>query len=157
MSRERANKRAQFPPPKLNPVTGVQWARPSTCAFNGGICVTSIVAILFDFDYTLADSSRGAIDCVGYALRELGLSPVSDEAARCTIGLSLPDTLVALAGPQPKAVSERFARLFVERADWVMAAKTVLLEAVAGSSRGLWSCRRCNGYRMYRRRGEDEV
>jgi phosphoglycolate phosphatase len=92
--------------------------------------VTSIEAILFDFDYTLADSSCGVIDCIGYALSELGLPPVTDEAARRTIGLSLPDTLAALAGPQPKDVSERFARLFLERADQVMADKTVLFPSV---------------------------
>jgi phosphoglycolate phosphatase len=92
--------------------------------------VESIRAILFDFDYTLADSSQGVIDCIGYALRELGLPPVSDEAACSTIGLSLGDTLIALAGPQAASVSEAFARLFVERADRVMADQTVLLPRV---------------------------
>jgi phosphoglycolate phosphatase len=90
----------------------------------------ALQAILFDFDYTLADSSQGAIDCIGYALRGLGLPPVSDEAVRRTIGLSLADTLVTLAGPQPAEVSKRFARLFVERADQVMADMTVLLPGV---------------------------
>jgi phosphoglycolate phosphatase-like HAD superfamily hydrolase len=41
--------------------------------FWWGLGLMSIVAILFDFDYTLADSSRGAIDCMAYALCELGL------------------------------------------------------------------------------------
>jgi phosphoglycolate phosphatase len=89
--------------------------------------------ILFDFDYTLADSSRGVIDCIDYALRELGLLPVSDEQARRTIGLSLSDTLIHLAGPQPAARCDAFARLFVERADQVMLDKTVLLRAVPRS------------------------
>ena len=92
--------------------------------------MASIQAILFDFDYTLADSSQGVIDCIGCALRELGLPSVSDDAACRTIGLSLADTLVALAGPQPEEVSRRFARLFVERADQVMAEKTVLFSSV---------------------------
>jgi phosphoglycolate phosphatase len=92
--------------------------------------VEFVHVILFDFDYTLADSSQGVIDCIGYALRELGLLPVSDEAACRTIGLSLADTLIALAGPQPASVSEAFARLFVERADQVMAGKTVLFPIV---------------------------
>ena len=89
-----------------------------------------IQAILFDFDYTLADSSRGAIDCIGFALGQLGFAPAPDEAARRTIGLSLPDTLAALVGPQPAEVSAEFARLFVEQADRVMADKTVLLPDV---------------------------
>jgi phosphoglycolate phosphatase len=113
-------------------------------------------AILFDFDYTLADSSRGAIACIAYALHELGLPEVSDEAACRTIGLSLSDTLTALAGPQPDAVRAYFARLFVEHADRVMADRTVLLpgarEAVArlqdqGRSLGIVSTK-------YRRRIE---
>lgn len=87
-------------------------------------------AILFDFDYTLADSSRGVVDCIEFALRELGLPPVSESDACRTIGLSLPDTLAALAGPQPAAVGAAFARLFVEQADRVMAGKTVLLSGV---------------------------
>ena len=90
----------------------------------------SVHAVLFDFDYTLADSSQGVIDCIGYALRKVGLPPVRDEAACKTIGLSLGDTLVALAGPQPARVSEAFARFFVERADQVMAVKTALFPAV---------------------------
>jgi phosphoglycolate phosphatase len=87
-------------------------------------------AVLFDFDYTLADSSWGVIDCIGYALGALGLLPASGEAACRTIGLSLADTLAALVGPQPAEVSEAFARRFVERADRVMADKTALLPGV---------------------------
>jgi phosphoglycolate phosphatase len=89
-----------------------------------------IRAILFDFDYTLADSSQGVIDCIGFALDELAFPPVSDDAACRTIGLSLPDTLNVLAGPQPPEISAAFARLFVEHADRVMAAKTALYPGV---------------------------
>ena len=89
-----------------------------------------IQTILFDFDYTLADSSQGVIDCIGFALNKLGFPSVSDDAACRTIGLSLPDTLVALAGPQPVDVSAAFARLFVEQADRVMAGKTGLFPGV---------------------------
>ena len=38
-------------------------------------------ALLFDFDYTLADSSLGAVDCINFALKEMGLNGVSAEAA----------------------------------------------------------------------------
>ena len=89
-----------------------------------------VQAILFDFDYTLADSSRGVIDCIGFALDELGFPPVSDGAACRTIGLSLADTFTALVGPQSGAVGALFTRLFVERADRVMVDKTVLFPGV---------------------------
>ena len=87
-------------------------------------------AIIFDFDYTLADSSRGIIASVNYALNELGLSLADDEAIRRTIGLSLPETLVKLAGKRHGARSDEFSSLFIERADQVMVGLTVLLDAV---------------------------
>ena len=89
-------------------------------------------AIVFDFDYTLADSSRGVIACIEFALGELGLPAVSAEAAKRTIGLSLPDTFLELAGPQHAAQSDEFARLFVERANQVMSGLTVLFKSVPG-------------------------
>lgn len=97
----------------------------------------------FDFDYTLADSSAGVTDCIGYALRQLGFSSVSDEAACRTIGLSLPDMLTALVGPQPMETSAAFSQLFIQRADQVMADKTALLPGVREMvarfwERGLW-------------------
>ena len=87
-------------------------------------------AIIFDFDYTLADSSRGIIASVNYALNELGLPLADDEAIRQTIGLSLPDTLVELAGTEQRARSDEFVSLFIERADQVMVGLTILLDAV---------------------------
>ena len=87
-------------------------------------------AIIFDFDYTLADSSQGIIASINYALNELGLPLADDEAIRQTIGLSLPDTFVKLAGTEHSARSDEFVRLFIERADQVMVGLTILLDAV---------------------------
>ena len=94
-------------------------------------------AIVFDFDYTLADSSRGAIDCINFALDELGLPAVSAEAAKRTIGLSLPDTFLELVGPQHAALAREFARLFVKRADGRMSELTFLFESAPGTIRKL--------------------
>jgi phosphoglycolate phosphatase len=94
--------------------------------------------VLFDFDYTLADSSRGVIDCIAFALRQLGLPPVSPQEACRTIGLSLKDTLAALAGPEHAVLGDEFARLFIERADLVMADRTVLLRPVREVVAALW-------------------
>lgn len=85
--------------------------------------------VVFDFDYTLADSSRGVIACIDFALAELGFPAVSAEAAKQTIGLSLADGFQMLVGPQHVAQSGEFARLFVKRADEVMADLTVLFES----------------------------
>jgi len=86
--------------------------------------------VIFDFDYTLADSSRGVLECVNHALRSLGLPPASPEDIKKTIGMSLPDTLVTLAGKEHAERGEEFSRLFIERADEVMADQTVVFDNV---------------------------
>ena len=92
--------------------------------------VQNLRAILFDFDYTLADSSRGVVECINYALENLGVPPVSAEQACRTIGLSLPNTFRTLAEQEHHLLSDDFVRLFVERADQVMADRTFLFAPV---------------------------
>ncbi|MCH9034174.1 MAG: HAD family hydrolase [Planctomycetes bacterium] len=65
-------------------------------------------AIVFDFDYTLADSSVPVIDCVNYALGRLGLPAAPPEAIRRTIGLGLPEKLQALAGEDARDRAGKF-------------------------------------------------
>ena len=77
-------------------------------------------SVIFDFDYTLADSSDGVIECVNYALGRLGLPAAADDAIRHTIGMSLPRTLTALVGEEHAEHSDEFMRLFIERADVVL-------------------------------------
>lgn len=75
----------------------------------------------FDFDYTLADSSAGSIECASYALRRIKLSPKSEEAIRRTIGLSLEATFAALSGMQDDSLrAAEFEQYFLERADVAM-------------------------------------
>jgi phosphoglycolate phosphatase len=87
-----------------------------------------IRAVLFDFDYTLADTSRGVIECVNYALEEMGLPAVSAERIRETIGLSLRETFRYVSEEGNEERSFEFERLFVKRADEVMADLTVMYE-----------------------------
>lgn len=96
-------------------------------------------ALIFDFDYTLADSSRGAVICINYALQSMGEASRSYDDCCSTIGLSLPETYKALTGksnPKEKAI---FYRLFVEKADEVMASSTELYDGVADMMRRLAS------------------
>jgi len=97
-------------------------------------------AVVFDFDYTLVDSSRAVVVCANYALGELGLPLASAEAICRTIGLPLPDILVELAGQQHAALGEEFKRLFVSQADKVGNELTVLLAATAPAVRALRGC-----------------
>jgi phosphoglycolate phosphatase len=87
-------------------------------------------AVVFDFDYTLADSSQGAIECINFALAEMGLDQVSAEAACRTIGLSLHETFLALGEHHEPHRCDEFHQLFVRRAEQVMADLTVMYESV---------------------------
>jgi phosphoglycolate phosphatase len=73
--------------------------------------------ILFDFDYTLADSSKGAIRCINYALEKMGLDKVSDELACKAIGLSLNNTFLELCDENEINKINEFSRLFIKHAD----------------------------------------
>jgi len=70
------------------------------------------------------------VECINYALENLELPAVSAEQACRTIGLSLPNTFLTLAGEEHHALSNEFVRLFIQRADQVMADNTFLFESV---------------------------
>jgi phosphoglycolate phosphatase len=90
----------------------------------------SLRAVVFDFDYTLADSSAGTMECINFALTNLGLPAVSPARAYETIGLSLSETFYVLAGITDEALASHFARFFVQRADMVMEPLTHLYDSV---------------------------
>jgi phosphoglycolate phosphatase len=92
--------------------------------------LSRLAAVVFDFDYTLADSTEGAVESIRYALDALGLPPASHDDAARTIGLSLPEVLVALTGPANAHLAAEFSRLFVERADEIMVDGTRLYPGV---------------------------
>lgn len=99
-------------------------------------------AILFDFDYTLADSSTGAIACTNFALAALGLPAAAPDAIRQTIGLSLEDAFARIVGaniPQERfaAASKAFERLFIRQADAILADHIVVFPFVADALRAL--------------------
>jgi len=87
-------------------------------------------AILFDFDYTLADSSRGVVECINYALKSMGIAERRWNECCATIGLSLSETFESLTGDRDPENAAVFFRLFVERADEIMAANTELYDGV---------------------------
>jgi phosphoglycolate phosphatase len=95
-------------------------------------------AVLFDFDYTLGDSSTGIHDCINFAMERMGLPAVDYETGCRVIGMSLPHAFVALTGDTSDRSSE-FKRLFIERADEVMVDRTVLFPTVRSMVRMLRS------------------
>ncbi|MGD0590090.1 MAG: HAD-IA family hydrolase [Bacteroidota bacterium] len=86
--------------------------------------------VIFDFDYTLADSSKGVYQCINYALVRLGLSEVSYPEICKTIGLSLENTFVSLTHNREREIIEQFIELFTNHADKVMTNNTFIYENV---------------------------
>ena len=84
-------------------------------------------AVLFDFDFTLADSSAGIITCMNYALSELGLGESSTEDIIKTIGLYIPEALVVLKGEKFRPRGQEFMEHFTHKADEVMVEGTFFL------------------------------
>ena len=87
-------------------------------------------AIVFDFDLTLADSTKGVIECVNFALDEMGLPRADDDRIRRTIGLSLKATFQNLTGLRRSEDVDAFVSRYVERADQVMADMTAVYDSV---------------------------
>ena len=90
-------------------------------------------AVIFDFDFTLADSSRGVFECINSGLKALGLRPATYEEVCTTIGLSLPETLVALKGEEARDLSQRFHMHFLRKADQVMVDLTKVYPETLGA------------------------
>jgi phosphoglycolate phosphatase len=119
--------------------------------------IRPVKAVVFDFDFTLADSSKPIIECVNYGLRGLGLGEATSDAITRTIGLHLSETLVVLAGENERPNADRFLALFGERADQIMADNTLIFPGVPEVLEGL----KTRGYTLgivstkYRYRIED--
>ena len=93
--------------------------------------------IIFDFDLTLADPTKGTIECVNFALERLGLPHADDERIKRTIGLSLEDTFLRLTEQTKSQDVSLFISSFVERADQVMAELTLVFDSVPATTRRL--------------------
>lgn len=86
--------------------------------------------IVFDFDYTLGDSTNGIVLSINYALEQLGYYSRSVDEIKKTIGFSLKDTYFYLTGNDNSNEAEQFAKFFKEKADKVMVENTTLYEGV---------------------------
>jgi phosphoglycolate phosphatase len=95
-------------------------------------------AVLFDFDFTLADSTPGVLDCFAYGFERLGLPNAPAERVRRTIGLTLDEALRILHGIDDPAVARAFFDAFRERAADVMVPNTRFLD---GATRVVTSLR----------------
>lgn len=87
----------------------------------------SFRCVLFDFDFTLADSSDPITRCVRHALATVdGPAPTDHEILR-TVGLALPEMFHRLA---PGCDHDRLAALFSEKAEEIMVEGTKVYNEV---------------------------
>ena len=96
-----------------------------------GVMQQMIVHYSFDFDYTLADSSTGAILCINYALEKLGYPTQLDADIQKTIGLSLQKSFETLVPGEKEMDIDSLTRLFKEKADEVMLNNIIFYNEVA--------------------------
>jgi len=83
-------------------------------------------AVIFDFDYTLGDSSKGIFASTNYGLTKLGFQTVTYIETCQAIGKSLPDTLVHFTGEENREKSDEFYKYFLEKAMEVMVQKSMI-------------------------------
>ena len=81
---------------------------------------------LFDFDYTLADSSKGIVICFRNVLERHRHTGISDEQIKRTIGKTLVDSFSILTGIEDEAILEEYRKEYVKEADRFMTANTRL-------------------------------
>ncbi|MFW9823069.1 MAG: HAD family hydrolase [Candidatus Thorarchaeota archaeon] len=105
---------------------------------------TEIRGIIFDFDFTLADSLKGVVECVNYALKKLNFIEHSEEKIKKTIGLTLENTFNFIVDGQYPEESKKFKKYFIERADEIMADSTYLFDETYQTMKLL----RNNGFKL---------
>lgn len=92
------------------------------------VTLRAMRAVLFDFDFTLADSTPGVLECFAYGFEQLGLPNCEAELVRRTIGLTLDEALRILHGIDDPIVARAFFDAFRERAADVMVENTRFLD-----------------------------
>ncbi len=85
---------------------------------------------LFDFDYTLADSSRGIVGCFREVLEGAGYLGISDDTIKRTIGLTLEEAFSGMTGITDRSVLAVWRKEYVKVADRIMNSSTFLFEEV---------------------------
>lgn len=81
-------------------------------------------AVLFDFDFTLADASDSIVECFNYALTRMDYPARPSDAIKATIGMSLEDMYSTLTGDGCPQRAGELAGHFHHRADQIMADDT---------------------------------
>ncbi len=81
---------------------------------------------LFDFDYTLANSSQGIVICFRHVLEQHGFINPDNEAIKRTIGKTLEEAFNILTGITDSQTLATFRKEYVKEADIHMTSNTTL-------------------------------
>lgn len=84
-------------------------------------------AYIFDFDYTLGDSTEGIEKCINYGLEKLQCPLLGTDEIRPLVGLSLKETYKKAANDPDEEKAVQFEAYFKEKADEVMTDSTEYL------------------------------
>lgn len=85
---------------------------------------------IFDFDYTLADSSEGIVLCFRHILERHGHTGATDEEICRTIGMSLEESFTRLCGVTDPATLHTYHKEYEKEADSLMTIHTQLFDEV---------------------------
>ena len=83
-------------------------------------------AIVFDFDYTLGDSTKAIVESMNYALEKHGYQHRTTEEIRQTIGLDVEEALFRFEGYKEPEEQRRFVGYFVEKINEIVAYDSTL-------------------------------
>lgn len=86
-------------------------------------------ALLFDFDYTLADSSEAIVECFNHAFKSCGLPTVPPEKIYPLIGISLPESFKLLNKVTEPVIVDELRLHFRTRGDQIALEMTHLYDA----------------------------
>lgn len=97
----------------------------------------SYTTYLFDFDYTLADSSHGIVICFRNVLTRNGYTEITDNEIKRTIGKTLEESFSILTGVTDAQRLAAFKTEYVKEADTHMTVNTFLFPETETVLRGL--------------------
>jgi len=87
-------------------------------------------AIIFDFDYTLGDSTEAIVISLNYALETMGYSLKSTEEISRTVGMKFSDICLELAGDDSAEIVDKLADYFVDKITKIVAEYSELYDGV---------------------------
>lgn len=82
--------------------------------------------VLFDFDYTLANSEKGILMCFNHVMEQHGITDRDQEKIKKTIGLTLEDSFSILMDEKDPEKLQELKKEYVEKANEVMTPNTFL-------------------------------